>query len=347
MSAFAPSLIAPALAALSAEIARLSGELGRRVDVAALGATDRRGQLKLHPPGRLSANRACGLVRAADGWIAVNLARDEDRELIPAWLGSDPDEDPWTALTREAPRRSAADLIEGAVLLGLPAGLVGEARADGLALPALPIGESRPRDRPGGLRVVDLSALWAGPLCGAVLAAMGAAVTKVESVSRPDPTRVSMPDFYRRLNGAKAELRLDFASAADRDRLRDQIVAADVVITSARPRAFAGLGLEPADVFAANPSLVWVAITGYGWVGYAGLRVGFGDDTAAAGGLMRWTAKGEPRFAGDALSDPVTGLAAALGALRGLAVGGGVLVDAAMAKSAAGAAAMARVEAAA
>ena len=340
------NLIAPALAELSADIARLTAELGARVDVAAIGATDRRGQLKLHAPGRFSANRACGLVRAADGWIAVNLARDEDRELIPAWLGSDPDEEPWAALTRAARRRTAAELIEGAVLLGLPAGRVGEASADRLAPPSVRLGEPRRGGRSDRLRVVDLSALWAGPLCGAVLAAMGAAVTKIESVARPDPTRVSMPDFFRRLNGAKAELRLDFGSDADRARLRDEIAAADVLITSARPRAFAGLGLEPAAVFAANPALVWVAITGYGWNGEAGERVGFGDDTAAAGGLVRWTARGEPRFAGDALSDPVTGLAAALGALQGVAAGGGVLVDVAMARAAAAAATMARLEAA-
>lgn len=341
------SLVAPALAQLSADIARLTAELGRRVDVAALGATDRRGQLKLHAPGRFSANRACGLIRAADGWIAVNLARDEDRELIPAWLGSAPDDDAWTALAREARRRTAAELIEGAILLGLPAGRVGEAQADSLAAPTLRMDAPARARRAAPLRVVDVSALWAGPLCGAVLAAMGANVTKVESIGRPDPTRVSMPDFFRRLNGRKAELRLDFANVADRDRLRDAFVAADVVITSARPRAFAGLGIEPGDVFAANPSLVWVAITGYGWTGKAGRRVGFGDDTAAAGGLVRWTAKGEPRFAGDALSDPVTGLAAAMGALQGVAAGGGVLVDAAMARCAAAAAALAGVKAAA
>ena len=209
------------------------------------------------------------------------------------------------------------------------------------------MGEPERGRSPSPLRVVDLSALWAGPLCGAVLAAMGAEVTKIESVGRPDPTCVSMPDFFRRLNGRKTELRLDFASADDRARLRDTFLAADIVITSARPRAFGGLGIEPADAFAANPSLVWVAITAYGWTGKAAARVGFGDDTAAAGGLVRWTAKGEPRFAGDALSDPVTGLAAALGALQGVAAGGGMLVDAAMAQCAAAAAAMAGARAAA
>ena len=340
------SLIAPALDELSAEIARLTAELGRRVDVPSLGATDRRGQLKLHPPGRFSANRACGLLRAKDGWIAVNLARDEDRELLPAWLGSPPDEDPWAALALEARRRTAADLIDGAILLGLPAGRVGEASATGLAPPTLRMGAPR-RGHAGPLRVVDLSALWAGPLCGAVLAEMGASVTKIESISRPDPTRSTMPAFFRRLNGRKVELGLDFTAAADRFHLRDEGIAADVVITSARPRAFAGLGIEPAAVFAANPNLVWVAITGHGWTGQAGQRVGFGDDTAAAGGLVRWTGRGEPRFAGDALSDPVTGLASAAGALTALAAGGGVLVDAAMARGAAAAAAMAGAQAAA
>jgi len=339
------SPIAPALAWLSTEIARLTAQLGRRVGVAALGATDRRGQLALKTPGRFSANRACGLVRAADGWIALNLARDEDRELIPAWLGAEPEADVWATIRKQARRRPASELIEGAILLGLPAGRVGEAAGDRLAPPTIRMGT--PTRRAGPLRVVDLSALWAGPLCGAVLAEMGAAVTKVESVTRPDPTRTSTPDFFRRLNGRKAELRLDFGVAEVRARLRDEFLQADVVITSARPRAFAGLGLGPATIFAANPSLVWVAITGYGWTGAAGERVGFGDDTAAAGGLVRWTAGGEPRFQGDALSDPVTGLAAALGALQAAADGGGVLVDAAMARSAAVAAAMARLDAAA
>ena len=199
----------------------------------------------------------------------------------------------------------------------------------------------------GALRVIDLSALWAGPLCGAVLAEMGASVTKVESLTRLDPTRTSTPEFFRRLNGRKSELSLDFASAEGRARLSDVFAGADVVITSARPRAFAALGLAPEAVFAANPSLVWVAITGYGWTGAASERVGFGDDTAAAGGLVHRTPAGEPRFQGDALSDPVTGLAAALGALQALEDGGGVLVDAAMARCAAAAAALARLEVAA
>jgi crotonobetainyl-CoA:carnitine CoA-transferase CaiB-like acyl-CoA transferase len=113
---------------------------------------------------------------------------------------------------------------------------------------------------------------------------------------------------------------------------------ADVVISSARSRAFEQLGLAPATLFAERPDLVWVAISGYGWTGEAADRIAFGDDAAAAGGLVSWTARG-PRFLGDALADPLTGLAAAAGALRALADGGGVIVDAALARAAAGAAA--------
>jgi crotonobetainyl-CoA:carnitine CoA-transferase CaiB-like acyl-CoA transferase len=338
MSAGGVSAIAPIVAALAAELGELTERFGRRVDVAALRVADRTGFLTLHAPGPWSPNRACRLFRAADGWMAVNLAREEDHDLAPAWLGSDFGEDPWAAIAAHARRHSRAALVAGATLLGLPAGAVGEVRRDSIWAPLIRYGAGVSRDRAGVLKLVDLSALWAGPLCGAVLAAMGAASVKIESKHRPDPTRTSMPEFFRRLNGGKADLRLDLASALGQARLRDAILAADILITSARPRAFAALGLDPADVFAGNPGLVWVAVTGYGWTGEASARVAFGDDAAAAGGLVHWTPGGAPRFLGDALADPVTGLAAAEGALRGLGEGGGVLVDVSLAGSAAGAA---------
>lgn len=340
------SALAPILGDLGRQIAALTGLLGRRVTVEDLGVLDRRGELDLGPPGVLvSPNGACRLFRAADGWMALNLAREEDRDLAPAWLGCDLGDDPWALVAAHGERHTCAELVAGAALLGLPAAAVGEARADTPAAPLLRLAEGG-RSR-GPLRVVDLSALWAGPLCGAILAAMGADVTKVESPGRPDPTHQSTPAFGARLNGAKRSLALDFADPTERERLRDLVLAADVVITGARPRALAGLGLEPGGLFAENTRLVWVAITGHGWTGEAGKRVAFGDDAAAAGGLLQWGANGQPGFLGDALADPVTGLAAALGALQGLEAGGGVLVDAALARCAAGAAAVLGLRAAA
>jgi hypothetical protein len=297
--------------------------------------TDRAGDLTLVPPGLISPNGACRLIRAANGWIAVNLARDEDRDLLPAWLRCETGADVWAAIAQAASARGIADLMDDAVLLGLPVARVGEIAARDLTPPLLRMAAAAPRK--GRLNVVDLSVLWAGPLCGAIFAEMGADVVKVESVSRPDPVRVTTPGLDTRLNGRKAGLSLDFSNRAGLAELRARILSADVLITSARPRAFPALGLDVDAVFAANPGLIWVAITGYGWTGPGAARVAFGDDAAAAGGLVRWTQEG-PRFIGDALADPITGLAAAMSALQALEAGGGVFIDAAMARCAAGAA---------
>jgi hypothetical protein len=332
------SPIAPALDRLGERVAELTARFGQCVDAAALGVSDRAGLLQLDEPGRISANRACHLFRAADDWLAANLARDEDRDLVSAWLREEVAGDVWPALERAAPSRTADDLLADAIMLGLPVSRVSEAVPG--AAPRLRLGASAAAR--SALRVVDLSALWAGPMCGAILAAMGAEVLKIEATTRPDPTRATMPAFFERLNGRKSELSLDFATPSGRAQLWNAFSTANIVITSARPRAFAGLGLTPDAVFAANPSLVWVAITGHGWSGAAGERVAFGDDAAAAGGLVRWTDGGEPRFLGDALADPVTGLSAAIGALEGLLEGGGCLIDVAMARCAANAAVLCR-----
>jgi crotonobetainyl-CoA:carnitine CoA-transferase CaiB-like acyl-CoA transferase len=178
--------------------------------------------------------------------------------------------------------------------------------------------------------VIDLSSLWAGPLCGQLLAEAGARVIKIESVSRPDPVRQAAPVLFDRLHARKESVALDFREAGDLERLRTLLLRADVVISSARPRAFVQLGLEPASIFAGNPSLVWVAITGHGWTGEGCNAVGFGDDAAAAAGLVAHDGAGRPLFAGDALADPLTGLAAAGGALEAIGRGGGLLVDASL-----------------
>ncbi len=332
------SPIAATLARQAARIRSLTAELGQPVDVTTLGVLDRRGLLTLHRPGLASANRACRMFRCADDWMALNLARDDDRDLVAAWLRSDVADDPWATIRRLASARPAAELLADAILLGLPACRVGEITAPNPSAP-LRLGTPTRGSRTGPPRVVDLSALWAGPMCGAVLAEAGMDVTKVESTRRPDPTRTGTPPFFQRLNGRKRDRSIDLGSPDGQARLRDEILAADVLITSARPRAFASLGLAPEEIFKASPALTWVAITGYGWRGEAAQRVAFGDDAAAAGGLVGWTKAGAPRFLGDALADPVTGLAAAIGVLEGLASGGGVLVDISLARSAAGAAA--------
>jgi hypothetical protein len=275
----------------------------------------------LEVPDHRSANRQCCLLRAADGWIALNLARPDDAEMVPLLAGRAGE--PWEALSVWAAGRTCAELRTAAIELQLPVAVVGEAAPQVLN----PVtGGEIPH------RVIDLSALWAGPLCGALLARAGAEVIRIESLGRPDPTPVTSPELHRRLNGAKQVLPLDLRAPDDRARLLAEVARADALITSARPAALARLGLTPEALFAANPALIWAAITAHGWTGPGAERVGFGDDCAVAGNLLDWR-DGSPRFRGDALADPLTGVEAAL-AVRGAVRGG--LIDLAMAGVAAG-----------
>ncbi len=313
-------------------VAELTSLVGSRVEMDIDRVLDRSDCLILSPPGIVSANGSCHLLAAADDWVAINLARPSDMDLIPALIRAETSGDPLSELRLGVSRLGCEDLITQAGLLGLPLARVGEAL---LRPPDRPrfvtAGASGERRLGRDLRVVDLSSLWAGPLCGAVFAEMGATVLKVESQGRADSTRKATPAFWRRLNHRKQDVALDFSRAEELSELRREISRADILMTSARPRAFAGLGLTARQVWTDNPHLIWVAVTGHGWREPFAHRVAFGDDAAAAGGLVGRTEQGEPRFLGDALADPVTGLQAAIWCLEALQRGQSGLVDVSMA----------------
>ncbi|MBX3284779.1 MAG: CoA transferase [Actinobacteria bacterium] len=295
--------------------------LGRRIEAAssALGAAvawDWRGELHRRgraPRGRTTAGGAGRLVPTADGWVAVQLPRPGDVELVPAWLALASAEG--SSMADAVSRASGARLAEAAELVGLAVGVLGERRPD--ATGGVRVLGRRPRPLRRPIRVVDLSALWAGPLCGAILAAAGCDVTKVEAVDRPDGARLGDPDLFAALNASKAHRTIDL-----RTELAELVRSADVVIEASRPRALAALG-----VHVHHGPAVWVSITGHG---RASNRIAFGDDAAVAGGLVDHDADG-PTFRGDALADPLSGLAAAATALELLASGEGGLVEVAMA----------------
>ncbi|MCW0213922.1 MAG: CoA transferase, partial [Pseudonocardia sp.] len=177
------------------------------------------------------------------------------------------------------------------------------------------------------LRVVDFSALWAGPLCAHLLGLGGARVVKVETPARPDGARRGDPDFYRLLHAGHRSVVLDPATVDGRAALAALVDSADVVIEASRPRALAGFGLDAAASAAAGTT--WVSITA---AGRGSTRVGFGDDVAAGAGLVAVDGDG-PVFCGDALADPLTGLTAAV---RVLTSPPGTLLDVAMADVVAG-----------
>lgn len=282
--------------------------------------------------GPVSVGGSCRLLPARDGWIAVNLARADDRAAVPAWLGTPPEEGPWAAVERALKERSVAAALERGRLLGLPVAAAGPRRGAPPAACRMERFPSRARRSPSTRPlVVDLSVLWAGPLATHLLAAAGARVIKVESEGRPDGARWGPEAFFDLLNAGKQCVALDFGSARDRRRLAALVRAADIVVESARPRALAQLGLDAAAELAARPGRVWVSITGYGRRLPHGERVAFGDDAAAAAGLCAATGRADaPIFCGDAIADPLAGLHAALTALAAWRAGGGRLLDVAL-----------------
>jgi hypothetical protein len=291
---------------------------------------ERAAHMGLWRRGTTSCGGSCRLLRSEDDFLAVSLARDEDFEAIPAWLELDrtPANAPaaWATVAATVATADLDDLVERAALLGLPVARVGEATGPGVA--RLPLGPA-PKRAPAGLIVVDLSALWAGPLCGNLLAGAGATVIKVESPSRPDGARRGPPAFFDLLNGQKRSVSLDFGHQADVETLRALIRRADVVIEASRPRALEQLGVHADDAVRGGGPQIWISITGYGRADPRA-RVAFGDDAAAGGGLVVWR-DGTAMFCADAIADPITGLTAANACLDALASGGRWLLDVSMA----------------
>lgn len=288
---------------------------------------ERAALLGLPAPGIVSSNGACRLVRTLDGWLAVNLPRPEDRAMVPALLGAEiAADDPWLALEAMLPSLTVAQALEQSRLLGLAVTAVGETAAPARSEAASAPG--RGRAWPRAPRVIDLSALWAGPLCGGLLAQAGCEVLKVDTIQRPDTTRARSAAFDDLLNGGKRRWRVDMNDTDDRARLADLLSTADVVVTSARPRAMSWLS----DIV--RRECCWIAICAHPCDPD---RIGFGDDCAAAGGLVAF-ADGMPAFIGDATADPLAGLAAAATAFRALALRLGGRHDVALATVAAEAA---------
>jgi hypothetical protein len=314
----------------------------RRAGLALLGERAAVGQPG--PPFGRQGDRSCGgstrLLAAADGWVAVSLARMDDIAALPAWLGVEvPSDDPWPTVESAVAGLPATLLDERAALLGLPmARLASVAPPNpvGFGLPVVAgrLGEAPPLAL-ADATVIDLSSLWAGPLCAQLLAEAGATVLKVESLTRPDGARRGPAPFFDVLNGAKRSVALDLGAPEGLDRLRDLLEAADVVVESARPRGLEQLGLVAAELLQHAPGpRVWLSITSHGRHPGGRERVGFGDVAAVAGGLVTWDDAG-PCFVADAVTDPVTGLVAAAAVAEALAAGGRWMIDAAMAPLAA------------
>ena len=285
--------------------------------------------------GRTSIGGSCRLIRARDGWVAVNLARDEDHAHLQAVLGGDWSEGAWPAIERTAAAIDAAELVARGQLVGVPISALPSSSIDHRDSPRpwRSGRHGRPRPIDTAPVVIDLSSLWAGPLCARMLSSVGMRVVKVESTRRPDGARAGSSRFFDWLHHDHESVALDFSSEAGRRALRALLFRADIVIEASRPRALGQLGIDAEAI--AGAGATWISITGYGRRGDLTHRVAFGDDAAVAGGLVAWDRRGEPVFCADAIADPLTGVHAAVAGLASMLAGGGHLIELAMSEVAA------------
>jgi crotonobetainyl-CoA:carnitine CoA-transferase CaiB-like acyl-CoA transferase len=263
-------------------------------------------------------------LRTTDAWIGLSLARPSDIELVAALVGAEPVTD--LDLERWAAERGAAEVLERALLLGLPASRIGA--ATGASRPPVLLHRGARRTSSATPLVIDLSALWAGPLCTHLLGLTGARIVKVESLDRPDGARTGPSQFYDLLHAGHESVALDLRTATGRGQLSSLCRQADLVVDSSRPRAMAQLGITPEEFVADGTS--WLAITAYGRDPEAAMRVGFGDDVAADAGLVWWDGP-TPRPVGDAIADPLTGVVAGVAAAAALASPSAWFLDVSMA----------------
>jgi CoA-transferase family III len=317
-----PDPVARRVAATVADLAESTETWGKRVAVDPVELLESRARMAgFTAHDNVSANGTCRLLAAGDDWVAVNLARPDDLETVRALVGSR--DDVWTALAAALQSRGA-ELVATLHDLEIPTATLGSA-ADLAPVEVRTLGAARPAiDRPV---VVDLSAMWAGPVCAWILGLAGAHVIKVEDPARPDGSRSGPPGFFEALHEGH-EMRS--VRLRERGALADLLERADLVIESSRPRALRQLGIVAEDFVAARPGRIWLSVSGYGRWGAHANRVAFGDDAAVAGGLTAWSG-GRPVFCGDAIADPLTGLYAGLAVSRSISAGGGQLIALAMA----------------
>jgi hypothetical protein len=251
-------------------------------------------------------------------WFVLTIIREADRAYLPALLYDEnlDSHDP-EAIAAGVAQHDCDDLVERGRILGLPVAAVDETPA---SPPIQPMTLGPRRARPSGHRplVVDLSAIWAGPLLGHLLWLAGAEVVKVESPTRPDLIRRDDPATFDLINQGKANISIELGEAAQKSALIDLIRRADFVIESSRVRALKQLGIDAEALVRETPGLVWLSVTGHGATGEAANWAGIGHDCGVAGGLSRAMADacGEVGYVGDAIADPLTGIAGALEAWR-------------------------------
>ena len=150
-----------------------------------------------------------------------------------------------------------------------------------------------------GITVIDLSRVVAGPYCTMMLADLGATVIKIEHPSEPDYVRDFPPHvagggsaYFAQYNRHKLGASLDLKHADGKALLLELVGKADILVENFRPGTMDKLGLGWPTLQAANPRLIYTAVSGFGHSGPNSPRPSYDSTAQAAGGL--WSMNGYP-----------------------------------------------------
>jgi crotonobetainyl-CoA:carnitine CoA-transferase CaiB-like acyl-CoA transferase len=177
-----------------------------------------------------------------------------------------------------------------------------------------------------GVRVVELTKVWAGPYAGKLLAFLGAEVIKVESSANPDEMRayggtdINRAPYFLSINPEVLSVELDLKSPTDTDRLRDLIAHSDIVVNNLRPGAMERLGLGYQQLKSVKSDIISVSIKMWGNDGPLGYQTGYAPCFAALAGIASLVGYpgGPPLGTSIRYGDSTAGAAAALAAVVAL-----------------------------
>lgn len=163
------------------------------------------------------------------------------------------------------------------------------------ALPAMKQVQLKPPKNPRGgplqgVRVVELTKVWAGPYAGKLLAMLGAEVIKIETADSPEEMRayggtdINHAPYFLSINPEILSVDLDIKSADGLARLRELIARSDIVINNLRPGAMERQGLGYRQLTEIKPDIISVSIKMWGNDGPLGHQTGYAPCFAALAG---------------------------------------------------------------
>jgi crotonobetainyl-CoA:carnitine CoA-transferase CaiB-like acyl-CoA transferase len=174
-----------------------------------------------------------------------------------------------------------------------------------------------------GMRVLDLSHVMAGPVCGLMLADMGADVIKIERIPIGDDSRQILPPSiggesaaFMMMNRNKRGLALDLKQSKGQEVLKRLVKSADALIENYRKGTMDKLGVGYDTLRAINPGVIYCEVSGFGRTGPLADQGGFDLVAQGMSGLMSITGEGPgrpPVKVGAPVTDITAGLLACIG----------------------------------